>query len=58
MIGGTTQEITTDFTRRMSYSLVSEEGFRSLAPKTLVLARYEGFAAHAGALAYRLDSDA
>ncbi len=47
-----------DFTRRMSYSLVSEEGFRSLAPKTLVLAQYEGFAAHAGALAHRLDPDA
>ena len=47
-----------DFTRRMSYSVVSEEGFRSLAPKTLVLAQYEGFPAHAGALAYRLDSDA
>ncbi len=43
-----------DFTRKMSYSRVSEEGFRSLAPKTLVLAEYEGFAAHAGALKHRL----
>jgi histidinol dehydrogenase len=46
-----------DFTRRMSYSRVSEEGFRSLAPKTLVLAEYEGFAAHAAALSSRLGSD-
>ncbi len=44
-----------DFTRRMSFSKVSEEGFTSLAPKTLVLARYEGFAAHAGALIHRLE---
>jgi histidinol dehydrogenase len=44
-----------DFTRRMSFSRVTEEGFFSLAPKTLVLARYEGFAAHAGALVHRLE---
>lgn len=44
-----------DFTRRMSFSEVTEQGFQDLAPKTLVLARYEGFAAHAGALVYRLD---
>jgi histidinol dehydrogenase len=44
-----------DFTRRMSYSQVTEAGFRELAPKTLVLARYEGFAAHARALTHRLD---
>ncbi|MGO9570384.1 MAG: histidinol dehydrogenase, partial [Desulfomonilaceae bacterium] len=43
-----------DFTRRMSYSMVSEEGFKSLAPKTLTLAQYEGFAAHASALLHRL----
>ncbi|HMK34320.1 MAG TPA: histidinol dehydrogenase [Desulfomonilaceae bacterium] len=42
-----------DFTRRMSYSVVNESGFASLAPKTLVLAEYEGFAAHARALNYR-----
>ncbi|MFH1112464.1 MAG: histidinol dehydrogenase [Pseudomonadota bacterium] len=46
-----------DFTRRMSFSKVSEEGFKSLAPKTLVLARYEGFAAHAGALVHRLEKE-
>jgi len=46
-----------DFTRRMSFSRVTEEGFNSLAPKTLVLARYEGFAAHAAALAHRLEED-
>jgi histidinol dehydrogenase len=43
-----------DFTRRMSYSMVSDEGFKNLAPKTLTLARYEGFAAHARALEHRL----
>lgn len=43
-----------DFTRRMSYSRVDEEGFQDLAPKTLVLAEYEGFAAHAAALKHRL----
>jgi histidinol dehydrogenase len=43
-----------DFTRRMSYAKVSEEGFRGLAPKTLTLAEYEGFAAHAAALTHRL----
>ncbi len=46
-----------DFTRRMSFSRVSEEGFNSLAPKTLVLAQYEGFAAHAGALIHRLENN-
>lgn len=44
-----------DFTRRMSYSHVTEQGFAELAPKTLTLARYEGFAAHAGALSFRLN---
>jgi histidinol dehydrogenase len=44
-----------DFTRRMSYSIVTEEGFADLAPKTLALARYEGFAAHAAALTFRLN---
>lgn len=44
-----------DFTRRMSYSIVTEEGFADLAPKTLTLARYEGFAAHAAALTFRLN---
>jgi histidinol dehydrogenase len=44
-----------DFTRRMAYSRVSEQGFNELAPKTLVLAQYEGFAAHAAALTHRLN---
>ncbi len=44
-----------DFTRKMSYSKASEEGFHLLAPKTLVLAEYEGFAAHAAALRLRLE---
>lgn len=44
-----------DFTRRMSFARVTEEAFHELAPKTLVLARYEGFAAHAAALSRRLD---
>ena len=43
-----------DFVRRMSYSRVSDHAFERLAPKTLVLARYEGFAAHASALTHRL----
>ncbi len=43
-----------DFTRRMSFSRVSQQGFNELAPKTLVLAEYEGFAAHAAALSHRL----
>lgn len=43
-----------DFVRRMSFSMVSKEGFEQLAPKTLVLAQYEGFAAHARALVHRL----
>jgi histidinol dehydrogenase len=46
-----------DFTRRMSFARVTEEAFRKLAPKTLVLARYEGFAAHAAALALRLGKE-
>ncbi|MCA1962021.1 MAG: histidinol dehydrogenase [Desulfomonile sp.] len=44
-----------DFTRRMSFARVTEPGFRCLAPKTLVLAQYEGFAAHAAALTKRLN---
>ncbi len=44
-----------DFTRRMSFARVNEQGFRSLAPKTLALAEYEGFAAHAAALRLRLE---
>jgi histidinol dehydrogenase len=44
-----------DFTRRMSYSTVSERAFEGLATKTLVLAKYEGFAAHARALSHRLE---
>lgn len=43
-----------DFTRRMSFSRVTEEGFKDLAAKTLVLAEYEGFPAHAAALTHRL----
>jgi len=46
-----------DFTRRMSFAHVTEEAFRKLAPKTLVLARYEGFAAHAAALSLRLGKE-
>jgi histidinol dehydrogenase len=47
-----------DFTRRMSYSIVTERGFADLAPKTLTLAKYEGFAAHARALSHRLEAQA
>jgi histidinol dehydrogenase len=43
-----------DFTRKMSYSMLDEKAFRELAPKTLLLAEYEGFSAHARALKYRL----
>lgn len=43
-----------DFTRRMSYAMVDRDAFTELAPKTALLARYEGFAAHAQALTYRL----
>ncbi len=46
-----------DFAKRMSFAHVSEEAFRKLAPKTLVLARYEGFAAHAAALSLRLGTE-
>jgi histidinol dehydrogenase len=46
-----------DFTRRIAYSEVSEDGFGELAPHSLVLARYEGFPAHAQALVCRLDRD-
>jgi histidinol dehydrogenase len=45
-----------DFTRRMAYSRVSREGFERLAPLTLVLARYEGFPAHAMALTHRMEA--
>ncbi len=44
-----------DFTRKMSFAEVTKEGFDLLAPKTLTLARYEGFAAHAAALVHRLE---
>jgi histidinol dehydrogenase len=43
-----------DFTRRMSFARVTEDGFGSLAPHTVLLAEYEGFAAHAAALRHRL----
>jgi histidinol dehydrogenase len=46
-----------DFTRRMSFAHVTEEAFGNLAPKTLVLARYEGFPAHAAALLLRLGKE-
>jgi len=39
----------------MSFSRVTEEGFKDLAAKTLVLAEYEGFPAHAAALIHRLE---
>jgi histidinol dehydrogenase len=38
----------------MSFSKVTSEGFEDLASKTLVLAKYEGFPAHAAALTHRL----
>lgn len=43
-----------DFTRRMSFSRVDQQGFKDLASKTLVLADYEEFPAHARALRHRL----
>ncbi len=43
-----------DFTRRMSFAMVDQYAFRKLAPKTAVIAEYEGFFAHAEALNYRL----
>lgn len=43
-----------DFTRRMSFSIANETGFMNLAPSALILADYEGFAAHAQALRKRL----
>lgn len=43
-----------DFTRRMSVSMVSQEGFANLAPISLELANYEGFPAHAEALKHRM----
>jgi len=46
-----------DFTRRMSFSRVTAEGFKDLAPKTLILAWYEGFPAHAAALTHRLGEE-
>lgn len=46
-----------DFTRRMSFSRVTAEGFRHLAPHTVRLADYEGFPAHAAALRYRMGMD-
>ena len=44
-----------DFTRHMSFSQVNEQGFLDLAPKTLALADYEDFPAHARALRHRLN---
>ncbi|MGC8659848.1 MAG: histidinol dehydrogenase, partial [Desulfomonilaceae bacterium] len=46
-----------DFTRKMSFAEVTRCGFATLAPKTLTLALYEGFAAHAAALTHRLSPD-
>ena len=43
-----------DFTRKMSFAEVTEEGFMAMAPNTLILADYEGFPAHAEALRYRM----
>jgi histidinol dehydrogenase len=34
--------------------MLDEKAFRELAPKTLLLAEYEGFSAHARALKHRL----
>lgn len=45
-----------DFTRKMSYSMLDATAFAQLAPKTLLLAEYEGFSAHARALKHRLQS--
>lgn len=44
-----------DFTRRMSFSMANEDAFMNLAPHSLVIADYEGFAAHARALRHRLE---
>ncbi len=39
-----------DFMRTASVGRVSEQGFREMAPKTEIFARYEGFDAHANAV--------
>ncbi len=46
---------TRDFVHKMSFARVNKQGFASLASQTLALAEYEGFAAHAAALKFRLD---
>ncbi|HOO56373.1 MAG TPA: histidinol dehydrogenase [bacterium] len=43
-----------DFLKRSSIGFVTREGFKSLAPMAETLARYEGFPAHAMAVAERL----
>ncbi len=47
-----------DFTRKMSFAEVTEEGFMSMAADTLILADYEGFPAHAQALRSRMKKGA
>ena len=44
-----------DFTRKMSFAELSQDGFNQLAPNTLTLARYEGFPAHAAAISLRME---
>ncbi len=44
-----------DFTRKMSFAELTQDGFNQLASNTLTLARYEGFPAHAAALSLRME---
>lgn len=54
--GRTTSALSvSDFTRKMSFAEVTEEGFMNMAQNTLVLAEYEGFPAHAQAIRLRLN---
>jgi histidinol dehydrogenase len=44
-----------DFTRKMSFAELTQDGFNQLAPNTLTLARYERFPAHAAAISLRME---
>ncbi len=44
-----------DFTRKMSFAELSQDGFNQLAHNTLTLAGYEGFPAHAAAISLRME---
>jgi histidinol dehydrogenase len=44
-----------DFTRKMSFAELTQDGFNQLAPYTLTLAGYEGFPAHAAAISLRME---